>query len=109
MIKNFVDFILRCIELREKLTSKTRGEIEYNEVFVSRLFLRNVERGLKSNLILHEIRLALRSHGETTEEILSATKRGPHDERDRARNFSKRSTKVNRVIGDYYYYLFIYR
>ena len=72
-----INFILRCIELREKLilSSKTRGEIEYNEVLVSRLFLRSVERGLESNLLLQEIRPALRSQEETNEEILSATQR----------------------------------
>ena len=49
-----IDFILRCIELREKLilTSKTSWKIDYDEVLVSRLFLRSVERALESNLIL---------------------------------------------------------
>ena len=60
-----VDFILRCIKLREKLilTFKTSGEIEYDEILVSRLFLRNVERGLESNLVQQEIRPVLRSQG----------------------------------------------
>ena len=72
-----VDFILRCIELREKLilTSKTSGEIEYDVVRVSRLFLRSVKKGLESNLILQEIRPVLRSQGVTDEDILSATQR----------------------------------
>ena len=66
-----VDFILRYIELREKLilTSKTSGEmkLEYDEVLVSRLFLKSVERGSESNLILHEIRPVLRSQGVPVE------------------------------------------
>ena len=78
-----VDFILRCIELREKLilTSKTSGEIEYFTSFfeyfrrVSRLFLRSVKKGLENNLILQEIRPVLRSQGVTNEDILSATQR----------------------------------
>ena len=72
-----VDFILRCIELREKLilTSKTSGEIEYDVVRVSRLFLRSVKKGLENNLILQEIRPVLRSQGVTNEDILSATQR----------------------------------
>ena len=51
-----VDFILRCIELREKLilTSKTSGETKYDKVLVSCLSLSKVERGLESNLILQE-------------------------------------------------------
>ena len=45
---------ISCIKLREKpiLTSKTSGEIEYDEVLVSRLLLRSMERGLEINLIL---------------------------------------------------------
>ena len=66
-----VDFILRYIELREKLilTSKTSGEmkLEYDEVLVSRLFLKSVERGSESNLILHEIRPVPRSQGVPVE------------------------------------------
>ena len=57
---------MRYIEQREEpfATSKTSGEIEYDEVLVSRLFFRIVERGLESNLILKEIRPMLRSQGE---------------------------------------------
>ena len=56
---------MRYIEQREEPfpTSKTSGEIEYDEVLVSRLFFRIVERGLESNLILKEIRPMLRSQG----------------------------------------------
>ena len=45
---------ISCTELREKpiLTSKTSGEIEYDEVLVSRLFLRSMEKGLEINLTL---------------------------------------------------------
>ena len=48
-----LDFISRCIKIREKLflTSKTSGEIEYDEVLISYLSLISVERG-----ILQEIR-----------------------------------------------------
>ena len=51
--KALLDFILRCIKIREKLslTSKTSGEIEHDEVLISYLSLRSVERG-----ILQEIR-----------------------------------------------------
>ena len=97
--EELVDFILRCIEIREKLvlTSKTSGENKYDEVLATRLFLRCVERGLGSNSILQEIRLALRSQGLTNEDILSATQRGIADKKDRAKNFSKRYVKVHRL------------
>ena len=64
-----VDFILKCIELREKivLTSQTSGEIEYDEVIVSHLFLRSVEKRSQSNFILQEIMPMLRYQGETDE------------------------------------------
>ena len=96
------DFILRYIELREKLilTSKTSGDIEYDEVLVSRLFLRSVERGIENNLILQEIRPVLRSQGVNDEDMLSATQRAAADETDRAKNFSKRLSKLNRVVGN---------
>ena len=89
--EELVDFILRCIELREKLvlTSKTSGENKYDEALATRLFLRSVERGLGSNSILQEIRLGLRSQGLTNEDILSATQRGTADKKDRAKNSSK--------------------
>ena len=95
-----VGFILRCIELREKLilTFKTNGEIEYDEVLVSSLFLRF--RDLKNNLILQEIRPVLRSQGVTDEDILSATQRTAVDKEDRARKLSKKPSKVNRVVGN---------
>ena len=94
------DFILRCIELREKLilTSKTSGEIEYDKVFVSCLSLRKVERGLESNLILQEITPVFRFQGVTDEDIISATQRATADEKDRTRNFPKRSSRVNRIV-----------
>ena len=97
--EELVDFILRCIEIREKLvlTSKTSGENKYDEVLATRLFLRSVERGLGSNSILQEIRLALRSQGLTNEDILSATQRGIADKKDRAKNSSKRYVKVHRL------------
>ena len=96
------DFILRCIELRGKLilTFKTSGEIEHDQILVSGVFLRSVESGLENNLNLQEIRPVLRSQGVTDEDILSATKRTAAEERDRARNFSKRLSKVNSVIGN---------
>lgn len=54
-------FILRCIKLTKKLilTSAANGEIEYDEVRVSGMFLRSVERGLESNLTLQEIKPVL--------------------------------------------------
>ena len=42
----------------------------------------------------------LRSQGLINEDILLATQRAAADERDRARNFSKISSKVNRVLGN---------
>ena len=57
------DFIQRRIDLRKKLllTSKTSGEIEYDEVLVSGLSLKSMERGLESNLIVQKIRPVLRT------------------------------------------------
>ena len=90
-----VDFILRCIELREKLTltSKRSGEIEYDEVLVSCLFLRSAEIRLESSLILQEIRPVLRSEGVTDEDTLSATQRATAGEREKTKNFSKDPVK----------------
>ena len=71
-----VDFIMRCIELKEQiiLTSQTSAEIKYDEGFVSRLFLRSVEKRSESDFILQEIRPVIRYQGVTDEYILSTTK-----------------------------------
>ena len=83
--KGSVDFILRYTGLKEKLilTSKTSAEIVSDEVLVSRLFLRSVEEGLDSNLILQELKPVPRSQGVTDEDMLSATKKAGADERER--------------------------
>ena len=100
--EGLVDFILRCIELREKLIliSKTSGEIEYDKVFVSRLLLRSVKRGSESNLILQEKWPLLRAQEETDEDILSPTQRTAADKRDRERNFFKKPSKVKKIVGN---------
>lgn len=71
-----VDFILRCIELKEQiiLTSQTSAEINYDEGLVSCLFLRSVEKRSESDFILQEIRPVIRYQGVTDEYILSTTK-----------------------------------
>ena len=96
-----VDFILRCIELREKLIliSKASGEIEYDKVFVLRLLLRSVKRGLESNLTLQEKWPLLRAQEETDEDILSPTQRTAA-KRDRERNFFKKPSKVKKIVGN---------
>ena len=93
--EGLVDFILRCIELREKLTltSKRSGEIEYDEVLVSCLFLRGAEIRLESSLILQEIRPVRRSEGVTDEDTPSATQRATAGEREKTKNFSKDPVK----------------
>ena len=87
-MNDWLIFILRCVELREKLIliSKTSGEIEYDKVFVSSLFLRSLKRGLESNLILQKKWPMLRAQEKTNEDILSATQRIADDKRDRERN-----------------------
>ena len=66
-----VDFILRCIELKEQiiLTSQTSAEINYDEGLVSFL-----EKRSESDFILQEIRPVIRYQGVTDEYILSTTK-----------------------------------
>ena len=70
-----VDFLPGYTELKEKLIliSKPSREFVHDEVLVSSLFLRNLKKGLDSNLILQEIRTVLRSQGVTDEDILSFT------------------------------------
>ena len=70
-----VDFLLGYTELKEKLIliSKPSREFVHDEVLVSSLFLRNLKKGLDSNLILQEIRTVLRSQGVTDEDIFTFT------------------------------------
>ena len=93
---------MRCVELREKLIliSKTSGEIEYDKVFVSSLFLRSLKRGLESNLILQKKWPMLRAQEKTNEDILSATQRTADDKRDRERNLFKKPSRVKKIVGN---------
>ena len=55
-------------------------------------------RGLEMNLILQEIKLVTTSQRVTSKEIYLASQRAATKDRDNARYFSKRSSKVNRVL-----------
>ena len=57
-------------------------------------------RGLEMNLILQEIKLVTTSQRVTSKEIYLASQRAATKDRDNARYFSKRSSKVNRVLGN---------
>ena len=94
-----LDFVLRCIELREKLvlSSKTTGEIEYDESLVKRLFVRTLERGIENTNILNELRPLLKSEYTTDEELLEATQVVANSERERKSNFARKSLKINQV------------
>ena len=104
-MKDLLIFIVRCIELKEKLILKFIASRQINLIFFfsfffSRLFLTNVVRGLEMNLILQEIKLVTTSQRVTSKEIYLASQRAATKDRDNARYFSKRSSKVNRVLGN---------
>lgn len=99
-MKDLLIFIVRCIELKEKLILTFIASRQINFIFFSRLFLVNVIRGLEINLILQEINLVTTPQGVTNEEIYSACQRAATKDRDSARYFSKRSSKVNSVVGN---------
>ena len=94
-----VEYVLRCIELREKLmlSSKSMGEIEYDRDLVFKLFLRTLERGFENVTILQEIKPVLRGSSVTDEEILAIVQKAAIDERERQRNFIKKGHKVNQI------------
>ena len=102
-MKDLLIFIVRCIELKEKLILTFIASRQINLIiffFFSRLFLTNVVRGLEINLILQEIKLVTTSQGVTNEEVYLASQRATTKDRDSAIYFSKRSSKVNRVPGN---------
>ena len=99
-MKDLLIFIVRCIELKEKLILTFIASRQINFIFFSRLFLVNVIRGLEINLILQEINLVTTPQGVTIEKIFLASQRAATKDKDIARYFSKRSSKVNSVVGN---------
>lgn len=99
-MKDLLIFIVRCIELKEKLILTFIASRQINFFFFSRLFLVNVIRGLEINLILQEINLVTTPQGVTNEKIFLASQRAATKDKDIARYFSKRSSKVNWVVGN---------
>ena len=99
-MKDLLIFIVRCIELKEKLILTFIASRQINFIFFSRLFLVNVIRGLEINLILQEINLVTTPQGVTNEKIFLASQRAATKDKDIARYFSKRSSKVNSVVGN---------
>ena len=99
-MKDLLIFIVRCIELKEKLILTFIASRQINFIFFSRLFLVNVIRGLEINLILQEINLVTTPQGVTNEKIFLASQRAATKDKDFARYFSKRSSKVNSVVGN---------
>ena len=57
-------------------------------------------RGVEINLILQEINLVTTPQGVTIEKIFLASQRAATKDKDIARYFSKRSSKVNSVVGN---------
>lgn len=101
--ESVIDFILRCIELREKLvlSSKTSGEIEYNEALVQKLFLRTLERGLESSAVLQELRPLLKSKTVLDEDLLTAAQKAAMDEKERRLNLIRRQNpKIHSIEKD---------
>lgn len=96
-----VDFLLRCIELRERLiqSSKVSGEIEYNEPLTQRLFLRTLERGFESPSVLSEVKTLLRREGGIIDdqELLAVVGKAEKDEKERKQIFQRRAVKVHEI------------
>ena len=77
-------FIIRCLEMRQKviIASKQSDEITYDPKLVQQLFLRTLKRGIASPYILNKIKHYLRV-GNSDEAMITAVTRAATAERDR--------------------------
>ena len=49
-------FIMRCIEMRQKLImSSDKADIKYDRALIQKLFLRTLERGILSQVVVQEV------------------------------------------------------
>lgn len=80
------DFVMRCLELRQKilLVSDKSGDLSYSPVFVNKLFLRTLERGIQNPFVVQEIRPMLRSDEVCDEKLLAAIIKASAYEKERA-------------------------
>ena len=66
-------FVMRCIEMRQKLImSSDKADIKYYRALVQKLFLRTLERGSLSGVVVQEVKDLLRQDSVCDEELLSA-------------------------------------
>ena len=73
--KSFYSFVLRCIDLRQKiLVASTKSDIRFDKPLLDKLFCWTRERGLSSTYVVQEITQLLKTGVSDEELILEVTK-----------------------------------
>ena len=81
---------MKCIEMRQKLImSSDKADIKYERTLIQRLFLRTLERGILSQVVVQEVKLLLRHDSVCDEELLSAITKAACYEQERNVRLSK--------------------
>ena len=69
--KSSYSFVLRCIELRQKiLIASTKSDIKFDKSLLDKVFCHTLERGLSSTYVVQESRHLLRT-GVSDEGLIS--------------------------------------
>ena len=87
-------FVVRCIEMREKLTvSSDKADIKYDRALIQKLFLETLDRGVLSQVVVQEVKHLLRQDSVCDEELLSAiTKAACHKQEKDVRLSKSKNT-----------------
>ena len=73
--ESFYSFVLRCIELRQKiLIASTKSDIKFDKSLLDKVFCRTLERGLSGTYVVQEIRHLLNIGVSDEELIFEVTK-----------------------------------
>ena len=65
-------FVRRCIEMKQKLImSSDKADIKYDRALIQKLFLRTLERGVLSQMVVQEVKHLLGQDSACDEELLS--------------------------------------
>ena len=92
-------FVIRCLESRQKILffSGKPDDLNYTPQFVSKLFLRTLEKGIKSPFIAQEIKHLLRADNVCGQNLLAAVMRASTYEHERTTLQPQGSKKISKV------------
>ena len=90
---------MRCLEIRQNILffSGKLDDLSYTPQFVNKVFLRTLERGIRSLFIVQEIKHALKADNVCDEDLVAAVMRASTYENERPTLQSQASKKIAKV------------